>query len=455
MTTTTTPVAFRGRLLAVLLTGQFMANVDTAIVNVAAPSIAAELAATGGQLALVVSGYLVAYAVLVVTGARLGAAHGHRRVFCGGLALFTLASLACGLATGPVTLIAVRFAQGAGAGLMVPQVLSGIQLHFTGPHRMRALGWYAIALSGGAVTGQVLGGLLVSANLFGLSWRPIFLINVVLGVPLLAAARLVLPRDDGRGDRPVTAAPVVALSVSVLLLIVPLVLGRDQHWPLWTWLCLAASVPAFVGFLRVDRRAPAPLIAPEVFRDPLVRNGLLAHGLTTMTYFSLLFVLALYLQQGLRTGPVYSGLAMVSWVVAFGVGGKLPVRFLPRRRAVTGCLVLATGYVAVWVYLLAGGRAGLPLSGLLTIGGLGLGISASALVGTMTSALPDRYAADLSGLITTNAQLTGALGIAVAGTAYLALPVPPATAFTLVLIGFTVLALLGATAATRTTRALP
>ncbi|TVT54787.1 MFS transporter, partial [Amycolatopsis rhizosphaerae] len=291
-----------------------MANVDTAIVNVAAPSIATELAATGGQLALVVSGYLVAFAVLLVTGARLGAAHGHRRTFCRGLALFTLASLACGLASGPITLIAARFVQGAGAALMGPQVLSGIQLHFAGPHRTRALGWYAIALSGGAVTGQVLGGLLVSANLFGLSWRPIFLINVLIGVPLLVAARVILPADDGRRDRPVTVASVLALSVSVLLLIVPLVLGRDQHWPLWTWLCLAASVPAFAGFLRLDRRAPAPLIAREVLREPLVRNGLLAHGLTTMTYFSLLFVLALYLQQGLRTGPAYSGLAMVSWV---------------------------------------------------------------------------------------------------------------------------------------------
>jgi MFS family permease len=447
----------RGWLLAVLLAGQFMANVDTAIVNVAAPSIRSGLGASDGQVTLAVSSYIVAFAVLLVTGARLGSTHGHRRMFLWGLAVFTAASLACGLASGVIALIVARFVQGAGAALMVPQVLSGIQLHFTGPGRTRALGWYAIALSGGAVAGQVLGGLLISANLFGTTWRPIFLINVVLGAAIFSGARRFLPADDVRERQRMDVAGVVALSAAVLLVIMPLVLGRDQAWPLWTVGCLVASVPVFGWFIVVERRVAArggrPLVAAAVLRNVVVRNGLLAHGLTSMTYFSLLFVLALYLQRGLGAGPAYSGLAMVCWVAAFGLAGPLLPRVPPRYRAlapVAGCLILALGYTTVWVYLLAGGRTGPLLFLLLGIGGLGLGISANSLINAMTSALPDRFAADLSGVITTNAQLCGALAVAVAGTGYLGLRTGPSGAFTVVLIAFTVFALLGAVAARKT-----
>jgi hypothetical protein len=343
---------------------------------------------------------------------------------------------------------------------MVPQVLSGIQVHFTGTGRAKALGWYAIALSGGAVAGQVLGGLLISANLFGATWRPIFLINVVLGAAIFVGARRFLPADNVRERQPVDVAGVAALSAAVLLVIMPLVLGRDQGWPLWTVGCLVASVPAFGLFVVVERRVAArggrPLVAAAVLRNVVVRNGLLAHGLTSMTYFALLFVLALYLQRGLGAGPAHSGLAMVCWVAAFGLGGPLLPHVRPRFRAlapVAGCLILALGYTTVWVYLLAGGRTGPLLFLLLGIGGLGLGISANSLISAMTSALPARFAADLSGVITTNAQLSGALGVAVAGSGYLGLRTGPAGAFTVVLIAFTVLALLGAVVARKTVSA--
>ncbi|MEV4006208.1 MFS transporter, partial [Actinomadura sp. NPDC049753] len=174
-------------MLAVLLAGQFMVNVDTAVVNVAGPSIREDLRPSGGALGMVVSGYTLAYAVLLVTGARLGQARGHRRMFLLGLGAFTAASLACGLAPSTGALVAARLAQGAAGALMVPQVLSGIQLHFTGPARARAQGLLAVALSGGAVAGQALGGVLVAADVGGLGWRPVFLVNVPAGVALLAA----------------------------------------------------------------------------------------------------------------------------------------------------------------------------------------------------------------------------------------------------------------------------
>ena len=450
-----------GWLLGVLLAGQFIANVDTAIVNIAVPSIAEDFPASPGQLALVGAGYLVAYAVLLVTGARLGSLIGTRPVFLGGLLGFTVASLACGLAPGIGWLVAARVAQGAGAALMVPQVLSGIQRYFSGTSRVRALGYYAVALSGGAVAGQVLGGLLISANLFGAGWRPIFLLNVPIGALLLVAARRVLP-SEVRGPGRIDPCGVGLLSASVLLVIMPLALGPDQGWPLWAWLCLAMGVPAIGCFVLVERRIAArggrPLVAPALLRHIGVRLALVAHGLTTLTYFALLFVVALYLQQGLGMSPAYSGLAMVSWVAAFGLAGPLLPRLPPhhlRRAPWVGCLILACAYTAIWVYLVVGGRTGPTLLVLLGIGGFGLGISSNSLIGTMTSALPRRYAADLSGVISTNAQLSGALGVAVASTCYESLRtgLPAADAFASVLAGFALLAVLAAGAAWRATAA--
>src|SRR6201981_226201 len=168
-----------GLVLAVVLIGQFMAVLDASIVNVAAPSIHASLRASGAGLQLVVAGYTIAYAVLLVTGARLGDILGHRRVYLAGGALFTLASLGCGLAPSTGVLVALRFLQGAGAAVMIPQVLSLIQRSYTAPGpRARAMSLYATVISGGSVLGQVLGGLLVSADLFGTSWRPVFLVTV-------------------------------------------------------------------------------------------------------------------------------------------------------------------------------------------------------------------------------------------------------------------------------------
>src|SRR5262249_33227591 len=205
---------------------------------------------SGAELKWVVPGYSAAYGMLLIPGARLGDLRGRRRIFLPGLTVFTLASLACGLAPAAVPLIAARVVQGVGAALLVPQVLTGIQHAFpAGPARVRALGWYAAALSGGAVVGQVLGGLLVSANLFDTGWRPVFLINVPIGVVwLVAAARLLPPdvqREGGRLDLP----GVAALSVTSLLAVLPVVLGRDLHWPTWSWICLAASAPALLVFL--------------------------------------------------------------------------------------------------------------------------------------------------------------------------------------------------------------
>src|SRR2546421_12598479 len=205
----------RGNVLlrAPILFGQFMAILDVSIVNVAEPTIPLDLPASGAALQLVVAGYRITYAVLLITGARLGDRLGHRRIFLLGLAIFTAASLACGLATSTGALIGFRLVQGAGAALVVPQVLSLIQRLFTGPARARAFGLYAAVIAGAAVIGQVAGGALVGADLGGTGWRPVFLVNVSIGGVLVVVAHRLLPADRGEPGRRFVVALVRTLVV--------------------------------------------------------------------------------------------------------------------------------------------------------------------------------------------------------------------------------------------------
>src|SRR5215470_931880 len=261
-----------GVLLAIVLAAQFMALVDTSIVNVAIPTIHASLRASGASLQLVVAGYIITYAVLLVTGARLGDIAGHRRVFLGGLVLFTLASLGCGLAGTAGELIALRFAQGAGAAVMIPQVLSLIQRTHAGPARARAMSAYSAVLAGGVVVGQLAGGLLISAKLFGSDWRPVFLVNVPVGVALLAVGARALPHGRGEPGRTLDLPGLALLTPAVLAFVLPLVLGQPEHWPLWGWILMAASVPIVGAFVLAERRVAGtggtPLIPARVLRVP-------------------------------------------------------------------------------------------------------------------------------------------------------------------------------------------
>jgi MFS family permease len=198
-------------LLALILTGQFMAVLDASIVNVAIPTIRLDLGASGSDLQLIVAGYVIAYAVLLITGARLGMRFGYRTAFVSGLALFTMASFACGIAPTSQSLIILRAIQGAGAALMVPQVFSLIQRNFTGPARAQALSLWAASLALGGLVGQVLGGVLVSADLLGTGWRPVFLVNVPIGLVLLVASFRFLPVDGPAPARPLDVGGLLSL----------------------------------------------------------------------------------------------------------------------------------------------------------------------------------------------------------------------------------------------------
>src|SRR5215469_4121428 len=220
-------------MLVVLLAGQFMALLDVTIVNVAMPTIGRSLHASGAELQLVVAGYTVSYAMMLITGARMGDLYGRRRVFLAGVAVFTAASLICGIAPGIEVLIAARFLQGAGAAAMMPQIMSVIQVRFDGAARARALSAYTAVLSSGFVAGQVIGGVLVTANLFGQSWRPVFLVNVPIGLAVMALVPRVVPRDTPGRDRKLDLAGLAVAVPAVFLVVLPLMLGHQEDWPAW------------------------------------------------------------------------------------------------------------------------------------------------------------------------------------------------------------------------------
>ncbi|MEU6988807.1 MFS transporter [Streptomyces sp. NPDC046324] len=429
----------RRLLLAVVLAAQFMALLDVFIVNVAAPTIRTELRASGAGLQLVVAGYTIAYAVLLITGARLGDRLGHRRMYLGGLALFTAASLACGLASGTGQLIAFRLVQGAGAALMIPQVLSLIQRNFTGEGRVRALSAYSAVLATGAAAGQVAGGVLVSADLFGSGWRPVFLVNVPIGLALLALGARVLPRDvrtEPERSRSLDLPGLVLLAAAVSLLTVPLVLGQEEGWPLWSWLSLAASLVLLAAFgayeARLARRGGAPLIAPHVLRAPGIGRAAFRIGVAMAVNAGFLFTITLHLQGGLGYSALRAGLTFAPAAVAFGVIGLTWRRWPARAQRLLipgGFLAAAAAAVAMGGLLKGGDSGGWLLHPALAVMGGGLALAFSpALTGALAGVRPED-AADASGLLATVTQLGQLIGVATFGTLFLGrLDVPGAHA---------------------------
>ncbi|WP_129296440.1 MFS transporter [Streptomyces lydicus] len=417
-----------GRTLAVILTGQFMALLDAFIVTVAAPSIGADLGASGAALQLVIAGYTITYAALLITGARIGELLGPRRTFLAGLAVFTVASLACGLAAEAGQLIAFRAVQGAGAAVMIPQVLGIIQRTHTGPARTRALGAYTAVMAVGAALGQIAGGVLVSADLFGAGWRPVFLVNVPIGALLLAAGPRLIPRDRPSGTaRGLDLPGLVLLAAALVLVTVPLVLGQEAGRPAWTWWSLAAGgvlLGVFAGYeARRARRGGAPLIAPRVLGAPGMPLSVIRLALVMAVNAGYMFVLTLHFQNTLHYSALRTGLLFVPTALAYGAVGlwwrRLPARVHPLL--VPGGFVMLSAVLVGIGLALRGGGAGDGIRLLAAYAGVGvaLGFAHSPNLAAALGTVSTEHAADASGLVVTVNQVGLLLGTSLFGALFL------------------------------------
>jgi MFS family permease len=415
-----------GLILGLVLGGQFMALLDLTIVNVAVPSMRTDLGASGAAMQFVVAGYTIAYAVLLITGARLGERLGYGRVFESGLALFTLFSLACGLAPDTGALIGFRLAQGVGAALMVPQVMSLIQRTFTGPSRVRALSVYTAVLATGGLAGQVLGGVLVSADLFGSGWRPVFLVNVPIGLALLVASRRLLPAYPPSPGRSLDLLGLVLLAAAIGLLVVPLVLGHDEHWPVWGWVMFAAAALVFAVFVLVEHRLAErgghPLIHRRVLRSPGMVPAAAAVFLVMAAVSGFSFSMTLHLQAGLGASPLRAGLSIAPMMVGFGLAGlywqRLPKR-LHRPLPALALLAVTVLFAVLGLWL----RSGSPLDAgqevLFLLVGFTGGCSYSPLFARALGRVDPAQAADASGVLITVLQLSQVVGVAAVGSVFL------------------------------------
>lgn len=413
--------------LPIVLVGIFMPTLDFFIVNVAVPSIHTGLHAGDAAVQLVIAGYGVAYAAGLITGGRLGDLYGRRRIFVLGLAAFTLTSLFAGVAQNTEELIIARVLQGVAAAVVTPQVLAIITTTFTGKARTPAFNAFGLSVGLAGVFGQILGGALIAANVDGWGWRSVFLINVPIGLVALALAPKLVPESHGEERNRLDLVGLLLVSAGLTAVVLPLVQGRQEHWPEWIWLMLIASVPLLAGFVayekRLGRRNGSPLIDLTLFRERAFSAGLAI----TLSYFlamgSFFLVLALYLQQGQGLSPLRSGLVFST--VGFGffaTSAIAPVAAarLGRQILAVGALGVAVGYAITAEtvqHLGPHGSIAWLVPGLL-VSGFGMGFVTAPLSSTVLARVVPRHAAAASGALSTAQEAGGALGVALVGIVY-------------------------------------
>jgi EmrB/QacA subfamily drug resistance transporter len=410
--------------LPVILAGTFMTILDFFIVNVAIPSAQADLHADSSEVQLIVAGYGLAYAAGLITGGRLGDLYGRRRLFAIGLAAFTLFSVACGLAPNAVLLVLFRVLQGASASMLFPQVLSILNVAYSGQDRPKAFMSLGITIGLASVSGQIFGGLLIGANPWGLGWRACFLINLPIG--LLALTLLGVVVRESRSDRAsrLDIVGVGLIGTALLFLLYPLVVGREAGWPAWSWACMGAGVAGCGVFalhqIWLSRRGGTPLVPPILFRERAFVVGLLSVLSVYAGMASFFLVFALYLQKGLGISPLSSGLIFMPCGLGFFLISLCAPRLtqlLGRRVLTLGAVTLGMSETVLSIFSNAAGRhpSAVVLCLLMFAAGAGMGAMGSPLLSQVLAGIPASEAGAASGVLSTVQQLAGALGVALIG----------------------------------------
>ncbi|MER3383029.1 MFS transporter [Pectobacterium aroidearum] len=409
--------------LSVLLIAGFVTIFDLFVVNVAIPSMQADLGASFAQIGFIVAGYELAFGVLLITGGRLGDVFGRRRLFVVGMAGFTLASALCGLAPSAGFLIGARILQGLAAALLFPQVYASIRVNFDGDDSRRAFGLLGMTLGLAAIAGQILGGWLVHANLFGLGWRSIFLINVPIGLLAIAAARFI--PESRTPQRPSLDWMGVALvSVGLTLLLVPLIEGPGQGWPEWSlWMLATATLLLAMFYRQQERRQRAghlPLVDMRLLVQRRFLLGVLLVLLVYSTSSSFFLCFALLVQTGLGLDPFLAGSIFAPCSVGFVLASLAAPRLVARWGTVAivvGALVYAVsiGLLIMQVQLAGADLVAVRLIPVLVVVGAGQGFIMTPLLNLVLGFVDEAQAGMASGVISTVQQVGAALGVAVVG----------------------------------------
>jgi EmrB/QacA subfamily drug resistance transporter len=402
--------------LIVLCLGSLMIVLDSTIVNVALPSIKKDLGFTQTSLAWVVNGYLLTFGGFLLLGGRLGDLLGHRRMFIAGIALFTVASLACGLAMTQGTLIAARVIQGFGGAVVSAVALSLMVALFTEPDdRAKAMGVFGFVASGGGTLGVLLGGILTDV----LNWHWIFLVNVPIGIAVAVLAMRILPAGERSRDAPrLDVAGAVTVTAALMLAVYAIVNGNQAGWTSAQTLgLLSASAVLIAGFIVLESRVPSPLVPLGLFRR---RNLATANGVGVLwagAMFAWFFLSALYLQLVLGYSPLQVGLAflpanLIMGAFSLGLSAKLVMRFGIKPPLSAGLLLAALGLV-LFARAPVGGHFAVDVLPSMILLGFGAGIAFNPVLLAAMGDVEPSESGLASGIVNTSFMMGGALGLAV------------------------------------------
>jgi len=417
----------RWRSLAVILAAAFISTLNSFVVNVAIPSIRADLHANFAQMQLVIASYGLSYAVLLISGGRMGDIYGRKRMFMLGIAGFILTSLFCGVAPTPNILIAARALQGITAAVLYPQVLSIVQVTFPPKERAAAFGLFGMVTGLSAFAGNVLGGFIVSADLFGLRWRPIFLINLPVGLITMWAASKLLKESRSIKARRLDLGGVAILTAALGMLLYPLIQGRVAGWPAWTFISIGGSFAVLALFVRYERsvaaRGGSPLVELTLFHDRIFVLGLCSGVCFFNTTASFVLVATIFLQNGLGYSARDAGLTFASFGVAFLCSSLASARLQPKL----GSWIINFGLTLMFAGLVGlllisrhygAGLNGFNLAPALLVYGTGQGFVMPTLFSNILINIKGHDAGSASGLLSTVQQFSFAMGVALIGTVF-------------------------------------
>ncbi|CAN5236570.1 MFS transporter [soil metagenome] len=409
--------------LAVLLVGIFMSLLDTTIVNVALPTIRDSINADEATLAWIISGYALAFGLVLIPAGRVGDRIGHKWVFFTGLALFTVASLFAGIAQDPSQLIVARVVQGLGGGIFFPPVTAFVQLLFPPMKRGKAFAVLGAVIGVSSALGPVVGGLLIQAFGEAHGWRYIFFVNLPIGVVGLVAAAIVLPKLVPGVKAAMDFLGLVLLAGALVAILVPLIQGQEQGWPLWTYLSIAGGIVLLVVFAFWERflaaRGSSPLVPPHLFSHPAFTGGTILALVYFAAFTSIFFTISLLWQAGLGHTALESGLVTIPFAIANIVGASQSDRVaqrLGRGVLVLGSGLVAVGLLALWLILLTVAPTDLTswiLLGPLALAGLGNGFFIAPNARFIVATVDNSEAGAASGVIGTMQRIGSAIGIAV------------------------------------------